>query len=80
MTRNRLVTARRYHGSRQVVQLTISSLRQAIGLARRRDHHWRWVARGIVDSMVGRMGQREDLHTEGSIESPIRSLDLGDTE
>jgi GT2 family glycosyltransferase len=80
MTRNRLVTARRYQGPRQVAQLTISSLRQAIGLARRRDYHWRWVARGIVDSMVGRMGRREDLHPERSIESPIRSLDLSDAE
>jgi GT2 family glycosyltransferase len=64
MTRNGLVTARRYRGALDVATATLRALRMTLGLARRRDPLWRWVAQGTLDFYLGRMGPNRSLHVK----------------
>ena len=62
MTRNRLAISKRYEGRIELAIATLKASRVAIGLARRGDHRWKWVASGVVDFYRNRMGANPDLH------------------
>jgi GT2 family glycosyltransferase len=64
MTRNRLIVLRRYGSRLALVYAVVRAVRLTVGLARRHDPSWRWVAMGGIDFLRGRSGMNAMIHAQ----------------
>jgi GT2 family glycosyltransferase len=62
-TRNRLIVLRRHGSAKDLVYAGVRAARLTIGLARRRDPSWRWVAMGAIDFLRGQTGMNPTIHS-----------------